>query len=46
MSAILYYYDKEKLATLAPSRSWEPSNIFYQGLKFMFFGDPTVPFAR
>jgi Peptidase family C25 len=45
-SAIRYYYDKEHLATLKPNNDWYPPSIFYQGMKFMFFGDPTLPFAR
>jgi len=44
--AIRYYYDKEKLAYLAPNNDWYPPSIFFQGMKFMFFGDPTLPFAR
>jgi hypothetical protein len=44
-SAIRYYYDKEKLATLRPDNGWYRPTIFFQGMKFMFFGDPTLPFA-
>jgi hypothetical protein len=43
--AIRYYYDKEKLAKLVPTASWYTPTIFFQGMKFMFFGDPTLPFA-
>jgi hypothetical protein len=46
VSAIHYYYDKEKLAKLVPNNDWYPPSIFFQGMKFMFFGDPTVPFAH
>jgi hypothetical protein len=46
VSAIRYYYDKERLAKLTPNNDWYPPSIFFQGMKFMFFGDPTVPFAR
>lgn len=45
-SAIRYYYDKEKLARLVPNNDWYPPSIFFQGMKFMFFGDPTLPFAH
>jgi len=45
-SALRYYYDKEKLAKLVPNNDWYPPSIFYQGMKFMFFGDPTLPFAH
>jgi hypothetical protein len=44
-SAIRYYYSKEKLARLVPTRDWHPPAIFFQAMKFMFFGDPTLPFA-
>ena len=45
VSALLYYHDKEKLAKLVPTSGWQPPVIFFQGMKFMFFGDPTLPFA-
>jgi hypothetical protein len=44
-SAIRYYYDKEGLAKLVPTDSWYPASIFFQGMKFMLFGDPTLPLA-
>ncbi len=43
--AIAYYYQHEHLATLKPSPDWYPASIYFQGMKFMFFGDPTVPMA-
>jgi Peptidase family C25 len=42
-SAISYYYDKENLANLKPNNDWYPPSIFFQGMKFMLFGDPTLP---
>jgi hypothetical protein len=42
-SAISYYYDKEGLARLTPNNDWYPPSIFFQGMKFMLFGDPTLP---
>jgi hypothetical protein len=42
-SAVRYYYDKEHLATLRPNADWYPPSIFFQGMKFMFFGDPSLP---
>jgi hypothetical protein len=45
-SAISYYYDKEGLARLAPNDDWYPPSIFFQGMKFMLFGDPTLPLAE
>ncbi len=42
-SAVSYYYDKEGLARLTPNDDWYPPSIFFQGMKFMLFGDPTLP---
>jgi hypothetical protein len=43
-TAIRYYHEKNKLAELKPTASWYPPSIFFQGMKFMFFGDPSLPF--
>ena len=43
MHAIAYYYEHERLATIEPTESWYPASIFFQGMKFMVFGDPTIP---
>ena len=43
-SAVRYYYDKEGLEKLKPNSDWYPPSIFFQGMKYMFFGDPTLPF--
>ncbi len=40
---VRYYYDKERLAKLVPTESWYPASIFFQGMKFMLFGDPSLP---
>lgn len=40
--AIAYYYERERLATIAPTEDWYPASIFFQGMKFMLFGDPTT----
>jgi hypothetical protein len=40
--AIRYYYDHEHLATLKPNADWYPPSIFFQGMKFMLFGDPSL----
>jgi hypothetical protein len=42
-AALAYYYDKEGLATIAPTEDWYPASVFFQGMKFMLFGDPSVP---
>lgn len=41
--AVAYYYDHEHLATIEPTESWYPASIFFQGMKFMLFGDPSIP---
>ena len=41
-SAIRHYFSKEKLATLKPNADWYPPSIFFQGMKFMLFGDPSL----
>jgi hypothetical protein len=43
--AIRYYYSKERLAHLKPTDGWYPPSIFFQGMKFMLFGDPTLKIA-
>lgn len=43
MAAIRHYYDKENLATITPTESWYPASIFFQGMKYMVFGDPSLP---
>ncbi|MBE0536401.1 MAG: hypothetical protein IH624_12090 [Phycisphaerae bacterium] len=40
--AITHYYAKERLAELKPAASWYPPSIFFQGMKFMLFGDPSL----
>ncbi len=40
--AIRHYYEKERLASLKPTPDWYPPSIFFQGMKFMVFGDPSL----
>ena len=40
--AIAYYYQHEELDKLVPTDSWYPASIFFQGMKFMLFGDPSL----
>jgi len=42
IGAVRYYYEKEKLATLKPNADWYPPTIFFQGMKYMLFGDPAL----
>jgi hypothetical protein len=41
-AAVSYYYDVQGLATIVPTEDWYPASIFFQGMKFMLFGDPTL----
>ncbi len=43
--AIDFYIQHERLRTLAPTADWYPASIYFQGMKFMLFGDPSVPVA-
>jgi len=40
--AIRHYFRHEHLATLTPNADWYPPSIFFQGMKFMLFGDPSL----
>jgi hypothetical protein len=40
--AINYYYDAENLATIKPNNDWYPPSIFFQGMKYMVYGDPAL----
>lgn len=42
MEAVSYYFEREGLATLKPSPDWYPASIFFQEMKFMCFGDPSL----
>ncbi len=42
-SAIHYYWKTERLAELKPNNDWYPPSIFFQGMKYMLFGDPSLP---
>jgi hypothetical protein len=37
-----HYVEEENLAELQPTESWYPPSIFFQGMKFVLFGDPTL----
>jgi hypothetical protein len=42
VKAVNHYFDKEHLDTLKPNQDWYPPSIFFQGMKFMVFGDPSL----
>ena len=40
--AVAHYYKQERLASLVPTDDWYPASIFFQAMKFMLFGDPSL----
>ena len=44
-SGIRYYFQRENLASLKPNAAWYPPSVFFQGMKFMVFGDPSLRLA-
>jgi hypothetical protein len=40
--ALANYWKAEHLAELVPNADWYPPSIFFQGMKFTLFGDPTL----
>ncbi|MGO9567324.1 MAG: C25 family cysteine peptidase [Desulfomonilaceae bacterium] len=46
VEAIDYYFRKEHLANLKPTRSWYPPSIFFQAMKYMVYGDPSLSLPR
>ena len=41
-AALTHYWIVEHLATIKPAESWYPPSVFFQGMKFMYFGDPSI----
>ena len=42
VEAVRWYYQQERLADLKPNADWYPPSIFFQGMKFMLYGDPSL----
>ncbi len=40
--ALGFYWEHQHLADLKPDDSWYPPSVFFQGMKFLVFGDPTL----
>jgi hypothetical protein len=40
--ALAFYFEHERLPELKPDAGWYPPSIFFQGMKFLVFGDPTL----
>lgn len=45
-AAVKHYHAAERLAELAPTESWYPPSIFFQGMKFLLYGDPALALPR
>jgi len=41
--ALTHFVAAERIHELAPDDGWYPPSIFFQGMKFAFLGDPTLP---
>ncbi len=42
MDALRHYHHAEHLDSIKPSESWYPASIYFQGMKFVLLGDPTL----
>jgi hypothetical protein len=42
VGAVRFYYDDQHLADLKPNDDWYPPSIFFQAMKFMVYGDPSL----
>ena len=40
--AVAYYYDQQRLETIVPDEGWYPASIFFQAMKYMVYGDPSL----
>jgi hypothetical protein len=40
--AVAYYYEQQHLDTIKPDAGWYPPAIFFQAMKFMVYGDPSL----
>ena len=40
--AVSYYYDQQGLDTIQPDEGWYPASIFFQAMKYMVYGDPSL----
>ncbi len=42
VEAVRNYHERERLAHLQPTKDWYPPSIYFQAMKFMVFGDPSL----
>ena len=46
-AALRHYVEAQRLADLKPVEGeWYPASIFFQGMKFMLFGDPSLRLGK
>ncbi len=41
-AALRAYWDSENLAKIKPTSDWYPPSVFFQGMKFVLLGDPSL----
>ncbi len=41
-AAVAHYVEAEHLFELVPDDSWYPASVFFQGMKFLLYGDPAL----
>jgi hypothetical protein len=41
-AALAHYVSAEHLHEIVPDDSWYPASVFFQGMKFLLFGDPAL----
>ncbi len=41
-NAVAAYWERERLSEIVPTEDWYPASIFFQGMKFVLFGDPAL----
>jgi hypothetical protein len=46
MQAVSYYYDQQQLETIKPDAGWYPPAIFFQPMKYMVYGDPSMKLPK
>ena len=42
-AAVAHYHEAEHLSTLRATADWYPASIFFQAMKFVVLGDPSLP---
>lgn len=42
-TAVARYHELEHLAELRPNDDWYPPAVYFQAMKFLYFGDPSLP---